>query len=263
MESQATLPYKYGISWALEERRNVIIVSSEETVVGNSKTIYKITELLDADIEEYNILTIANLTEWDVDDQKRLVRYINDHAGDSVMIIGVIADLEAKDKIIDWLLHKFWICCDNRQDETATILHRDDAGSNSAVHINYNLIQYIKDLMIHQRMHRLVVQGNGGGVHTGTLKDVVLLSKCISSKLHGRGYVIPEDVKQAWRWYMPWHLKVLGQDQWDQDPSLLYGSKPQYVQQYFAAGAPRTPAATLAREQLIVSDVLKKVVPPI
>ncbi|CAL9736529.1 maintenance of telomere capping protein 2 [Monosporozyma servazzii] len=262
MNSATIIPYKYGISWALKERRNVIIVSSssiEKPAIENSKIIYKISELVGVNVDSDNII-IANLIEWDVTDQKRLVRYINDHVGDPVVIIGIIPDLDdGRSRIIDWLLHKFWICCDD-EDEDVEQPH------GSTVHINHSLVQYIKDLMIHMRMHRLVVQGNGGGVHTGTLKDVMLLSQCIANGLHGRDYVIPEDVKQAWHWYMPWHLRVLGQDQWDQDPSLLYGSKPQYVQQYFATAASAAATAVrtpLARERLIAGDVLKKVVPPI
>ncbi|CAL9727703.1 maintenance of telomere capping protein 2 [Monosporozyma unispora] len=255
MDSELVLPYKYGMSWALKERRNIIIVSFSDEIIENSKPIYNISEIL-ANTANNSTFTIPNLIDWDGKDQKHLVHYINDHVNDNVMIIGIIPEMEDRSKIIDWLLHKFWICCGGGHESVET------HSRSESIHISNSLIQYIKDLMIHLRIHRLLVQGNGGGIHTGTLKDVILLGKCISGELHDRKFVIPEDIKQALMWYGPWHMKVLTKEQWDQDTSLLYGSRPQCVQQYFdtVAGV-RT--GSVAKERLIIADVLKKVVPPI
>lgn len=285
MVEQMFIPYKYGLNWAIQTRRNAIIISPDSSgyddlKIDGSIVIYNMSDLTSgSENTSSGIYIIPNITEWDIAEQKKLCRYINDHIMDSsislsssnrneeskkdgVMFIGLIPDFESRFKIIDWLLHKFWICCEQRGQQDTDNDTADEQSITEPSYINPSLIQYIKDLMIHLRIHRLLIPGKGGGIHTGTLNDMILLSKLVSSHIYGRDYVVPEDVKQSLKWYIPWHMIPLKPDQWALDTSLLYGSDPVYVKQFheIVSSVGTKPAAL---ERLVIDDVLRKVVPPI
>lgn len=268
---QLFIPGKIGLKWGLQWRRNIIMLGSEDDpgtpILPTLERIYKVSDLKDINNNTTklsdNVYFIPNLIEWDIKEQKLLCHYINNH-GNKAIFIGYVPDISSKFSITDWLLHKFWICCGSTNISNIACGWEKETydEQESSTYISPNLIQYIKDLMIHLRIHRLLVQGNGGGIHTGTLKDMILLSQCIAQDIGGRDYTVPSDVKQGLLWYAPWHLKLLQESQWDQDASLLYGSIPKYVQQFHAAvaGVRTGPAGT---ERLIINDILSKVVPPV
>lgn len=295
MARQEFIPYRYGLKWAVQMRRNAIIISPNNNYdnlkIDGSTVICNMTVLNNNSSKNsnHNIYIIPNITEWNIDDQKMLCHYINDHMMDfsirsshsndsmknesrknDTMFICLIPSFEARFKIMDWLLHKFWICCEEEKDakkgEGTQHNSNNDTEKGKSItgplHVSPSLIQYIKDLMIHLRMHRLLVPGKGGGIHTGTLNDMIMLCGLISSNIYGRAYIIPEDIKQGFKWYMPWHMIPLKPDQWRLDTSLLYGSDPLYVQQFHeVVSSVRTESGAL--ERCIIDDVLKNVIPPI
>lgn len=298
IDNESLIPFNKGLEWAITRQNNLVIIDNDLTSIGidilkneinkideqsEIICISKYDDISSTDYTNKTILIVNNLIDWSVKDQRLLSHYINDqdykNADDStpmssqVVIIGVVPSMAARHGIIDWLLHKFWICCSGvipgtappnlvpslESEETPT---PTPTPTNIETHINHNIIQYIKDIMVHLRIHRLVVQGKGGGIHTNTLTDLILLSQCIAQDISQRNFVVPEDIKLACKWYLPWHLQVrdltsLG------DASLLYGSRPQFVEQYQAAIVATTAANNSSVEQLIVRDVLKRIVPPV
>lgn len=289
MGGQEFIPYRYGVKWAIQMRRNAIIISPYNKYVDlgidGSAVIYNMADLNSNNSSNHNIYIIPNIIEWDTTEQKMLCHYINDHMvefpissscnnnngvknesrKDNAMFICLIPSFKTRFKMIDWLLHKFWICCEEEEEATQHNNNNDTKGGKSMMgplHVSPSLIQYIKDLMIHLRMHRLLVPGKGGGIHTGTLNDMIMLCGLIGSEIHGRDYVIPEDIKQGFKWYIPWHMIPLQPDQWQLDTSLLYGSDPRYVKQFHEiVSSVRTESGAL--EYLIVDDILRNVIPPI
>lgn len=172
----------------------------------------------------------------------------------------------------DWLKHRFWIACfEPDQNEVVTIKPNNTGDALNITYMDVNVHpsvrRYILDIMIHLRMHRLVDITKGGGVHTGSLKDVIILSKLISMDKFKKSFVTPEHVKMACTWYFPMHLELVRSSA--MDVTVLYGSKPNLVDGILEkiAHLKLTESNHLQNplflETLVVKDVIKKVVPPV
>lgn len=172
----------------------------------------------------------------------------------------------------DWLKHRFWIACfePNQNEVVATKTNNTGDALNITymdVNVHPSVRRYILDIMVHLRMHRLVDITKGGGVHTGSLKDVITLSKLISMDKFKKSFVTPEHVKMACTWYFPMHLELVRSS--SMDVTVLYGSKPNLVDgilekiahlKLIKSNDLQNP---LFLETLAVKDVIKKVVPPV
>lgn len=175
-------------------------------------------------------------------------------------------------KLQDWLKHRFWLSFSESPElitpsptqlETPVEPFRD-----FGAHVTCRPVirRYVLDIMVHLRMHRMLDITKGGGVHAGSLNDVVQLAKLLSFDRFNKNFVTPEHVKLACQWYFPLHLELVRDS--SMDVSVLYGSKPDMVDGFLDKIAQLKLAQSsmahypLFLEALIVRDVLKKVVPP-
>ncbi|CCF57971.1 hypothetical protein KAFR_0D03230 [Kazachstania africana CBS 2517] len=187
------------------------------------------------------------------------------------------------------LRQKFWLCCSLSQftnegysdgssgyaseweslyDEPVISEKTQEKSSAKLedVYVQSSIRRYILDIMVHIRMHRLAYNAKGGGAHTRSLADVLLLSKLISRDCK-RAFVTPKEVKAAAVWYFPMHICLISRA--SMDTSILYGSRKELVQQFLEKIVQvknikqRELNNPLFLEYLVVKDVLTKIVPPI
>lgn len=273
------------------ERRVNALKSTIEHNFSESAVVCRVTKQIlpiePGNSDQLEIHIIPKIDSLDRDQQNLLVKNMNGNphriyigmiAWKSISHNNVARDLDTRDtlsssvKLRDWLKHRFWLSFSERPEPIPPSPMQSKSQVENYLSIDGHVTckpairRYILDIMVHLRMHRMLDITKGGGVHTGSLEDVVQLAKLLSYKKYNKNFVIPEHVKLACQWYFPSHLELVRDS--SMDVSVLYGSKPEMVDGFLDKIAQLKLAQSsmahnpLFLEALIVRDVLKRVVPP-
>lgn len=282
----------------IEHQENILKNTVKKLYLHEGVTCYVLNKIPHEGLPTYNdqtymgleIIIIPQVDMLTKDEQNVLVRMMAasqvtrpvrlfigmiswDMTKEGSMSDNVEVALSSRITLEDWLKHKFWLACYGPFEDasmpplTATPSKSQREVQYSDVNANRSIHRYILDVMIHLRMHKFVDTTKGGGIHTGSLGDVLKLSQLIALYRFNKKFVTPEHVKMACIWYFPLHLEILKSS--PIDPSVLYGSRPELVDGLLKCIADVKLSQSIESENplfletLVVQDVLKKVVPPV
>ncbi|CCE62539.1 hypothetical protein TPHA_0C03880 [Tetrapisispora phaffii CBS 4417] len=199
----------------------------------------------------------------------------------------------------DWLRNSIWMSCVIKDmkhiemyDELLSSGNNDTryAKINLAqqrllddIHVDPRVKRYVLDVIVHLRMHTLSYKQKGGGIHPRSLEDVILLSKVIRlsqfaavelktstndpdvKKKTPTLYIMSEHIRLAALMYFPFHL-ILIRDS-SMDVSVSYGSNKELIDDFIEKLHTINDAVDrqnpLLIQEIVIRDVLRKVIPPI
>lgn len=177
--------------------------------------------------------------------------------------VAVILVCQHDPNMIPYLRHQFWYACGESIGESEPMALDSTALLNN-VHVHHTIKRYILDLIVHLRMHRLSRPSQGGGAHSRSLADMMLLCKWIALQSKC-SFVTPDMVQIACQRYFPWHLQLIESSR--ENPSVMYGSREDLVDELiskfdtFGLKMQKEYNNPLFKQLCVVQSVMKNVIP--
>lgn len=176
--------------------------------------------------------------------------------------VPVVLVSQEDPKMIPYLRHQFWFACGERLGQWQALPVTESVVDSIFMH--NSIRRYILDLIVHLRMHRLSKPGQGGGAHSRSLNDMVLLCKWIALT-SGSSFITPDMAQVACEQYFPWHLQLI--ESAKEESSTMYGSQEEVVEELisrfdtFGIKMAQEYMNPLFKQLCVVQSVMKDVIP--
>ncbi|AMD18872.1 HBL030Wp [Eremothecium sinecaudum] len=212
----------------------------------------------------FSIIVLARLDEVSQMQQGRVAKWLLQLARNHSDLV-CIGTIKRAAGLSGFLKSCFWFATQGPQGDIVGNKITGKSPNNVSVHVA--LKRYILDIIIHIRMHRLVVTAKGGGAGMNSLQDIIDLSQWMVAKNASsrKQFVTPDVIQQASVWYFPLHMELLKEP--FHDSSVLYASDVKLVEELI--NQLKKLALRVGRDNplmleiIVVKDVLSKVVPAI